>query len=207
MDTKNIHWLGHSTFRIEDGALQIYIDPYQLPDRPTKADVIFITHGHYDHFSPEDIAKIRKEGTTIFAPKDVAYQIGESTISVTPGQTYNVGDLKIRTVASYNIDKKFHPKSNNWVGYIITLSSGEKIYHAGDADFIPEMRTVVADVALLPCGGTYTMTAKEAADAANSFKPQVLIPMHWGTVVGSSEDAEQVKKLYKGTTVIKTREQ
>jgi L-ascorbate metabolism protein UlaG (beta-lactamase superfamily) len=120
MDTKNIHWLGHSAFRIEDGALQIYIDPYQLSARPLKADVIFITHGHYDHFSPEDIAKIKKEGTTIFAPKDVAYQIGETTISVIPGQTYNVGDLKIRTVPAYNLDKKFHPKSNNWVGYIIT---------------------------------------------------------------------------------------
>lgn len=206
METKNIHWLGHSAFRIEDGALQIFIDPYQLPARLPKADVIFIMHGHYDHFSPEDIAKIKKEGTTIFAPKDVAYQIGEATMTVVPGQTYAVGDLKIRTVPAYNLDKKFHPKANNWVGYIITLSTGQKIYHAGDTDFIPDMRSVVADVALLPCGGTYTMTAKEAADAANSFKPQVLIPMHWGSVVGSSEDAEQVKKLYKGTTVIKTRE-
>jgi L-ascorbate metabolism protein UlaG (beta-lactamase superfamily) len=206
MDTKNIHWLGHSTFRIEDGALQIYIDPYQLPAHTPKADVIFITHGHYDHFSPEDIAKIKKEGTTIFASKDAAYQIGEATISVAPGQTYNVGDLKIRTVPAYNIDKKFHPKSNNWVGYIITLSTGQKIYHAGDTDFIPEMRSVVADIALLPCGGTYTMTAKEAAEAANAFKPHVLIPMHWGTVVGSSEDAEAVKKLFKGVTIIKTQE-
>ncbi len=206
MDTKNIHWLGHSTFRLEDGALQIYIDPYQLPARPPKADVIFITHGHYDHFSPEDIAKIKKEGTTVFAPKDVAYQIGEATISVVPGQTTNLGDLKIRTVSAYNLNKKFHPKSNNWVGYIITLSTGQKIYHAGDTDFIPEMKPVVADIALLPCGGTYTMTAAEAAEAANSFKPQVLIPMHWGSIVGSIDDAQQVKKLFKGETRILSAE-
>lgn len=206
MEHKHIHWLGHSAFRIEDGALQIYIDPFKLPAENPKADVIFITHAHYDHFSPEDIARIKKDGTTIFAPKDVAYQIGGTTISVVPGQTYSVGDLKIKTVPAYNLDKKFHPKSNNWVGYIITLSTGQRIYHAGDTDFVPEMRTIVTDVALLPCGGTYTMTAKEAAAAANVFKPRLLIPMHWGSIVGSKNDAEEVKKLFKGETVIKVQE-
>jgi L-ascorbate metabolism protein UlaG (beta-lactamase superfamily) len=106
------------------------------------------------------------------------------------------------TVPAYNLDKKFHPKGNNWVGYIITLSNGQKIYHAGDTDFIPEMRKVITDIALLPCGGTYTMTAQQAAEAANIFKPKVLIPMHWGEVVGSKADAEEVKKLFKGETVI-----
>jgi L-ascorbate metabolism protein UlaG (beta-lactamase superfamily) len=206
METKHIHWLGHSAFRIEDDTLQLYIDPYNLPSNTPKADIIFITHAHYDHFSAEDIAKIKKESTIIVATKDVGSKIGKGTIEVIPQQSYSIGNLKVQTVPAYNMDKKFHPKQNNWVGYIITLSSGQKIYHAGDTDFIPEMKKIVADIALLPCGGTYTMTAKQASEAANEFKPQLLIPMHWGSVVGSKADAEEVKKLFKGETVIKTIE-
>ena len=202
METKHIHWLGHSAFRIEDGSSQIYIDPFKLPANLPKADIIFITHAHYDHFSAEDIAKIKKDGTIIVATKDVTSKIGKGTVTVVPGQNYTVGSLKVLTMPAYNLDKKFHSKGNNWVGYIITLSNGQKIYHAGDTDFIPEMRKVITDIALLPCGGTYTMTAQQAAEAANIFKPKVLIPMHWGEVVGSKADAEEVKKLFKGETVI-----
>jgi Predicted Zn-dependent hydrolases of the beta-lactamase fold len=202
METTHIHWLGHSAFRIEDGNTQIYIDPFKLPTNLPKADIIFITHAHYDHFSVEDIARIKKDSTTIVATKDVTSKIGKGTVTVVPGQNYTVGSLKVMTVPAYNLDKKFHPKGNNWVGYIITLSNGQKIYHAGDTDFIPEMQKVITDIALLPCGGTYTMTAQQAAEAANIFKPKVLIPIHWGEVVGSKADAEEVKKLFKGETVI-----
>lgn len=206
MNHQHIHWLGHASFRIEDGATQIYIDPWKLPPKSPKADVVFVTHAHYDHFSPEDIAKIRKDGTTFFAPKDVAYLLEGTVISVAPGQSYAVGELKIRTIPAYNLGKKFHPKQNNWIGYIIALSTGQKIYHSGDTDFTPEMRGVVTDFALLPCGGTYTMTGKEAAEAANVFKPHTLIPMHWGDIVGSKQDADEVKKVFKGETVIKVPE-
>jgi L-ascorbate metabolism protein UlaG (beta-lactamase superfamily) len=206
METTNIHWLGHSTFRIEDGSIQIYIDPFKLPANLPKADIIFITHAHYDHFSIEDIARIKKDSTIIVSTKDVTSKIGKGTVTVVPGQNYTIGCLKVITVPAYNLDKKFHPKGNNWVGYIITLSNGQKIYHAGDTDFIPEMQKIITDIALLPCGGTYTMTARQAAEAANTFKPKVLIPMHWGEVVGSKADAEEVKKLYKGETVIKIQE-
>jgi L-ascorbate metabolism protein UlaG (beta-lactamase superfamily) len=202
METTHIHWLGHSAFRIEDGNTQIYIDPFKLPTNLPKADIIFITHAHYDHFSVDDIARIKKDSTIFVATKDVTSQIGKGTITVVPGQNYTVGSLKVMTVPAYNLDKKFHPKGNNWVGYIITLSNGQTIYHAGDTDFIPEMRKVITDIALLPCGGTYTMTAQQAAEAANIFKPKVLIPMHWGEVIGSKADAEEVKKLFKGETVI-----
>lgn len=205
MDTQHIHWLGHSAFRIEDGALQVYIDPFKLTPNLPKADVIFITHAHYDHFSPEDIAMIKKEGTVFVAPKDVAYQIGKGAIAVAPGEDTTVGRLRIHVVPAYNLDKKFHPKDKRWVGYVITLSQGQKIYHAGDTDNIPEMRTVSTDIALLPCGGTYTMNAKQAADAANGFKPKILIPIHWGDVVGTKMDAEELQKLFKGETVIKKR--
>ena len=203
MEYKQIHWLGHSAFRIEDGALQIYVDPYQLPENLPKADVIFITHAHYDHCSVEDITKIKTGHTVIVAPKDVASKISGSVTAVVPGKAYTIGKLKVTTVPAYNLDKKFHPKDNNWVGYIITLSSGLKIYHAGDTDFIPEMREIQTDIALLPCGGTYTMTAEQAAEAANTFHPKVLIPMHYGSIIGSAADAEKVKKLFKGETLIK----
>jgi L-ascorbate metabolism protein UlaG (beta-lactamase superfamily) len=200
METNNIHWFGQSAFRIEDETMQIYIDPYKLPANLPKADIIFITHAHFDHFSMEDIAKIRTEHTIIVAPKDVASKFGDSAITVVPGKDYTIGKLKVTTVPAYNIDKKFHPKANGWVGYIITLSNGQKIYHAGDTDFIPEMREIVTDIAMLPCGGTYTMTAKQAAEAANVFKPKLLIPMHYGSVVGSNADADTVKRLFKGET-------
>ena len=206
MNHQHIHWLGHASFRIEDGATQLYIDPWKLPANNPKADVIFITHAHYDHFSQEDIARIKKEGTAFFAPKDVAYQIEGTVITVAPNQLYTVGDLKIKTVHAYNIGKQFHPKQNNWVGYIITLATEQKIYHSGDTDFTPEMRTVVTDFALLPCGGTYTMSGKEAGDAANTFKPHSVIPMHWGDIVGAKSDAEELKKIFKGETIIKIPE-
>ena len=202
METNNIHWFGQSAFRIEDETLQIYIDPYKLPANLPKADIIFITHAHFDHFSMEDIAKIRTEHTIIVAPKDVASKFGDSAITVVPGKDYTIGKLKVTTVPAYNIDKKFHPKANGWVGYIITLPNGQKIYHAGDTDFIPEMRKIVMDIAMLPCGGTYTMTAKQAAEAANVFKPKLLIPMHYGSIVGSNADADTVKRLFKGETKI-----
>ncbi|MBF8249272.1 MAG: hypothetical protein HW374_2072 [Bacteroidetes bacterium] len=143
MNPQHVHWLGHASFRIEDGATQIYIDPWKLPANTPKADVIFITHAHYDHFSPEDIAKIKKESTAFFAPKDVGYQLDGNVISVVPGQSFNLGSLRVKTVHAYNLGKQFHPKQNNWVGYLITLSTGQKIYHSGDTDFTfrpPAMR-------------------------------------------------------------------
>ncbi|MEX1274416.1 MAG: MBL fold metallo-hydrolase [Bacteroidota bacterium] len=206
MNHQHIHWLGHSSFRIEDGATQLYIDPWKLAGTLPSADVVFLTHAHYDHFSVEDIARIKKDTTVFFAPKDIAYQLKGTVIVVSPGESYHVGELKIKTVHAYNIGKKFHPKQNNWVGYVIALSTGERIYHSGDTDLTPEMRGVVTEFALLPCGGTYTMSGKEAGDAANIFKPRAVIPMHWGDIVGTRADAEEVQKIFKGETIIKSPE-
>jgi L-ascorbate metabolism protein UlaG (beta-lactamase superfamily) len=206
MNTQHIHWLGHASFRIEDGAVQIYIDPWKLPANAPKADVIFITHAHYDHLSPEDIAKIRTPKTIIVAPEEVAKEFDATVVAVAPGKTYTVGSLNVRTIPAYNIGKKFHPKEHRWVGYVLTLTSGQKVYHSGDTDATPEMNAVVTDIALLPCGGTYTMTAKEAAEAANSFKPTVLIPMHWGDIVGTAKDSEDLRSFFNGETVIKRPE-
>lgn len=205
MEHKHIHWLGHASFRIEDGSLQIYIDPWKLPANSPQADIILITHAHYDHFSLDDINQVKKDTTLIFAPNDVAAKLKGSK-AVTPDGKYEAGEISLNTVPAYNLGKDFHPKKDKWVGYIITLSSGQRIYHSGDTDGIPEMRSVSTDVALLPCGGTYTMTAKEAGEMANIFKPSLVIPMHWGDIVGSKQDAEEVKRIFKGETIIKSPE-
>ncbi len=206
MDYEYIHWLGHASFRIEDGGKQIYIDPWKLPENSPRADFVFITHAHYDHYSPQDLEKIKKDETIFVVPKELAKSIKGNVVPVQPEETYEIGGYKVETIASYNLTKQFHPKQNKWSGYIITLSTKQRLYHAGDTDSTPEMRKVKCDVALLPIGGYYTMDAKEAAVAANIFKPKVVIPMHWGDIVGSKENLEEFKRLFKGTTIEKTPE-
>jgi L-ascorbate metabolism protein UlaG (beta-lactamase superfamily) len=199
----NIRWFGHDAFQIVDQGKVIYIDPWKMPKNANKADYIFITHSHYDHYSPEDVQRLRQPTTKIFAAHDVARKEGALAISMLPNQNQEFDLLKVTTIPAYNINKKFHPKENNWVGYIITLSDGTSVYHAGDTDFIPEMRTLQVDIALLPISGTYVMTADEAAEAANTFKPKVVIPMHHGSIVGKLSDADIFKAGFKGETVIK----
>ncbi len=205
MKVENIHWLGHDAFWIEDQGKQIYIDPWKLSANAIKADYIFVTHSHYDHFSKEDIAKISKESTKIFGTADVVKEVGKNATAIGPNQELTVDQLKIKAIPAYNIAKKFHPKDKNWVGFIITLSDGTTIYHAGDTDFIPEMKSLKVDIALLPVSGTYVMTADEAIEAANTFKPQIAIPMHFGEIVGSEKDAAKFKAGFKGETVIKNQ--
>lgn len=205
VNVDNIHWLGHATFRIEDGRTQIYIDPWKLPAGVPKADLILITHSHYDHFSPDDIARIQQPSTTIVATADVAAKLkGQRVVTAAPGGHYEAAGLRVEAVPAYNVGKEFHKKTANWVGYLVTLSDGVRVYHTGDSDVTPEMKTVKADVAMMPCGGTYTMNAAEVAQAANAFKPAVLIPMHWGDIVGSQADANAVAKAFTaGKTVIR----
>ena len=207
VNVDNIHWIGHASFRIEDGKTQIYVDPWKLPAGSPKASVVLITHGHSDHYSPEDIARIEQPGTVFVAPADVAAVLKDkAVVTASPGHSYAAGGVTVEAVPAYNRNKAFHPRTNNWLGFIVTLSTGVRVYHSGDSDAIPEMQALKVDVALMPCGGTYTMTAAEMAAAANGFKPKVLIPMHWGDIVGSKADADTVKKAFSGTTVIKTPE-
>jgi L-ascorbate metabolism protein UlaG (beta-lactamase superfamily) len=204
MSVDHIHWLGHATFRIDDGMAVIYIDPWKLSAGAPKADIILITHAHFDHFSSDDIAKIEKPTTVFVAPADVASKLtGKDVVTASPGGSYQAGTVKVTAVAAYNTNKDFHPKANGWVGYVVTLSNGQRVYHTGDSDATPEMQAVQTDVALMPCGGTYTMTGAEVAAAANVFKPAILIPMHWGDIVGSRDDADAVIQAFSGTTVIR----
>lgn len=190
---ENLNWLGHASFKIA-GEKIIYIDPYQLKGENEKADIILITHSHFDHCSPPDIKKVQKSNTVIVATPDCKSDLSGNIKTVKPGDKITVKGINVETVPAYNINKRFHPKSNNWVGYIVTVNS-KRIYHAGDTDKIPVVGDIKADIVLLPIGGTYTMTAEEAADAANLIKPQLAIPMHFGSVVGSKSDAERFKSL------------
>lgn len=191
-----MEWLGHDTFKIEAGGKRIYTDPYQLAGGPP-ADLILITHDHFDHCSPDDVAKIQNAGTTIVATRDCAAKLTGKVKTVAPGDRLTVDGVEVEAVAAYNTNKKFHPQANRWVGYIFTVQ-GVRIYLAGDTDHIPEMKSYRCDIALLPVSGTYVMTAEEAARAALDIQPQVAVPMHYGAIVGSAGDAKKFEQQLSG---------
>lgn len=192
---KDIHWLGHDTFKIV-GEKVIYTDPFKIKNKDT-ADIILITHEHYDHCSPEDIKILQGPDTVIVATPDCAKKLTGKVKTVKPGDKIIVEGIEIEAVPSYNTNKQFHPKDNNWVGYIFTVQ-GQRIYIAGDTDYIPEMKNFKADIALLPVSGTYVMTAEEAVKAALDIKPKIAIPMHFGSIVGSKDDAKKFAEGLKG---------
>jgi L-ascorbate metabolism protein UlaG (beta-lactamase superfamily) len=190
-----IVWLGHDGFRI-DASKTVYIDPYQIPDGPG-ADLILITHEHFDHCSPEDVAKIQQSESVIITEKDSAAQLSGDVRVVQVGETLTIDDVTVEAVPAYNTNKDFHPKSKGWLGFIVEVD-GVKVYHAGDTDFIPEMKDFSTDIALLPVSGTYVMTAEEAVEAAQAINPKIAIPMHYGAIVGAGQDAENFKKALEG---------
>ena len=202
----SLHWLGHSGFLIKNNKI-IYIDPFQINAGKEKADIILITHSHHDHCSIADIEKIVKNGTVIVVPPDCQSKITKienvSMQIIIPGDEITVEGIKIQAVPAYNIKKEFHPKSEEWNGYVLKFGN-VVIYHAGDTDLIPEMEKLVGYgkkgnefVALLPVGGNYTMNAEEAANAASLIKPDYSIPMHYASIVGKKDDAEMFVKLCK----------
>jgi L-ascorbate metabolism protein UlaG (beta-lactamase superfamily) len=193
-----IEWLGHATFRLSAEGVKVYIDPYQIAD-PDEAGLILITHDHYDHCSPDDVKKVISKKTVIAAPIACRYKVenlGARVLNVKPGGRYEAAGVKFSTLPAYNLGKKFHPKDAGGVGYVVEMG-GERIYHAGDTDAIPEMAGLEVDVALLPVGGTYTMNAADAARAFKSMKAKRGIPMHYGSVAGTSADAEEFERLIK----------
>ena len=187
---EKIKWLGHDGFRLETGKT-IYIDPYEVGDGPA-ADIILVTHVHFDHCSPDDIAKLKGPDTVIVTEKESAQKIGRDAIILKPGDSIELAGIRIEAVPAYNLDKKYHPKENGWLGFVLELE-GVRVYHAGDTDFIPEMENLEVDIALLPVSGTYVMTAAEAVEAARVIKPKIAIPMHYGAIVGDASDADVFK--------------
>ncbi len=178
----------------------IYIDSFKIDKNYNDADIIMITHDHFDHYSEEDIDKVRKEDTVIVIPESLyikALKIGfvdENIVIVEPNNEYEVKGVKFKTIPAYNVNKQFHPKENAWVGYLIELD-GNTYYIAGDTDITEENTKVECDVAFLPIGGTYTMDYEEAAKLANIIKPKVVVPIHYGEIVGEKADGEKFKNL------------
>lgn len=206
---KQIDVLTHSSIRIRADKI-IYIDPFQIDGNPKDADVLFITHDHFDHFSPEDIKKVFKNDTTFVIPepmREVCEPLlakGNELICVKPGQKINVAGIEIETIAAYNMNKEFHLKENGWVGYILNLN-GIRCYVAGDTDITEENKKVNCDIAMIPIGGTYTIDAEEAAEFINGIKPEIAIPIHYGNIVGKLEDADVFKSLVDSSIQVITK--
>jgi L-ascorbate metabolism protein UlaG (beta-lactamase superfamily) len=190
-----IKWLGHDGFRI-DAEKVVYFDPYQITGGP-KADLVLVSHEHFDHCSPEDIAKIQDAHTVIVTEPDSAKKLSGDIRVLKPGDRLTVDSVTIEAVPSYNTDKDFHPKANDWLGFVVELE-GVKVYHAGDADFIPEMKDLEVDIALLPVSGTYVMRSDQAVQAALALNPKLAIPMHYGAIVGDEQDALAFKEALEG---------
>ena len=195
----NIEVLYHSSIRIKKEKT-IYIDPFKIDRNYNDADIIFITHDHYDHYSEEDIDKVINENAVIVIPEELLTKVlkkginKNAIITVEPNQKYMVQGIKFETVPAYNTNKIFHPKENGWVGYVIEIN-GIKYYIAGDTDITEENKKVKCDVAFVPVGGTYTMDFKEAAQLVNQIQPKVAVPIHYGSLVGTKQDAEEFIKL------------
>ena len=196
---ENVEVLYHSSIKIKDNKI-IYIDPFKIDKDYNDADIVFITHDHFDHYSEEDIDKVINENTTIIIPEELLTKIlrkginKNAVITVESNKEYMVQGIKFETIPAYNTNKTFHPKENDWVGYIITLD-GIRYYIAGDTDITEENRKVKCDVAFVPVGGTYTMDFKEAAQLINEIQPKIAVPIHYGSVVGTKQDATDFIKL------------
>lgn len=208
--TDRIEVFTHSSIRIKGNSTTIYVDPFKIREEFHDADYVFVTHQHYDHFSIEDILKVATADTILVVPEsmvDDAREIERSVkeiVTVRPGENKDIAGLSVEAVHAYNNIKPFHPKRAEWVGYVLTVDD-KRIYIAGDTGLTKESREVKCDIAMVPIGGTYTMDAKKAAELINVIKPEVAIPIHYGSVVGKPSDAAHFADLVKEPVKVVTK--
>ncbi len=185
----------HSSIRISDSKI-IYIDPFKIDIAVNDADIILVTHPHFDHFSPDDICKVMKDDTVLVCPESMkeADELGITVKYVGTNDNFSICGIDIETIPAYNKLKPFHKKSNGWIGYIINSNENGRIYIAGDTDITDENKKVICSTAIVPIGGTYTMSADKAAELVNIIKPQYAVPVHYGSIVGTPDDAEVFRK-------------
>lgn len=204
-----ITWTGHAGFKILHGNKKTYIDPYKLSNKYENifdADIVLITHNHFDHLSIEDLKNIINERTVIVSAQECLSQLKslkvKDLIGIDPRNNEKIDDLVVEAVPAYNVNKDFHPKDDKKIGFIIKFGN-DRIYHTGDSDIIPEMKDTNPTIVLIPVSGTYVMTAEEASKAVNELiNPKIAIPMHYGTIVGNKEDAIRFSEL---VTVCETK--
>lgn len=198
---EEVQVLTHSSIRIAENQI-VYFDPFHVEGEPHDADIICVTHDHFDHYSPEDLAKVKNAATILVCPKTMEHSLSNSGISeeftelVAPGDELEINGVRIQAVPAYNVGKQFHPQANQWVGYLVTMND-VTYYIAGDTDINEDVKKVRCDAALLPVGGTYTMTAEEAAELAEMIHPKAAIPTHYGSVAGKAEDGQIFADLLK----------
>lgn len=188
----------HASVKLETSVGVIYFDPFGIKSVANDADYVFITHSHFDHFSPEDIEKIAKEKTTFVIPKSMLSEVNginkERIIALSPSEKCTVGELDVEAVPAYNTNKPMHKAEYGWLGYIVTVD-GQRIYVCGDADATTEGEAVDCDIAFVPIGGTYTMDAREAAEFVNKMKPKTAVPYHYGSIVGDKSCGDIFESL------------
>jgi L-ascorbate metabolism protein UlaG (beta-lactamase superfamily) len=202
-----LQWLGHDSFRL-DGPPVVYFDPWKLKGQPPQADLVLVSHEHHDHCSPDDVQKISGPDTVVICNAGSAEKLPGSRV-VKPGDRLTAAGVEVQAVRAYNVNKfrapgiLFHPREADHVGYIVTVD-GVRLYFAGDSDHIPEMADVDCDVALLPVSGKYVMTADEAVEAAQTLSPEIVVPMHYGSGIGTANDGERFASIYGGKVVLLT---
>lgn len=201
----HLHWLGHDSFGL-DGPVAIYFDPYKLPGTQPRANLVLVSHEHYDHCSPDDVKKVRGPKTVVLAGGAASKGL-RGARAVKPGERLTVAGVEVEMVRAYNVNKfrapgvPFHPREADHVGYVVTVG-GVRLYFAGDTDHIPEMADIDCDVALIPVSGTYVMTVEEAAEAARTISPQIAVPMHFGSGIGTADDGQRFADLYGGEVAL-----
>jgi L-ascorbate metabolism protein UlaG (beta-lactamase superfamily) len=199
-----ITWFRGSSVRIRRNGVEIHVDPLGL-NEDSRADLVLLTHPHYDNFSEDDIARVRTPETVLVAPASMKKLLADADHFMRPGDMLQLEDFDVLAVPAHNVDKKFHTQDNGWLGYVFTIG-GTTYYHAGDTDFLPAMFGIRCDVAFLPCGGHYTMGVEDAAKAAEACGAELIVPIHWGEPHGTLADVERLAEIFPGQVGILERE-